>query len=331
MFRTLGIVSTVAVLSACQTTGSNVSVSQAPTEASVSSTLIMKDVRPRSVTHPRYWNDDMPHNSPWSFNVTNKVEPRAGKLSQRFELREGDCTVHPRLAQTGHDPNWGCFNDRERAEIWGKEYKPGREMFIGFSIMANNENKVMSRGHCTSVFQIKQMEHNVYQGNLAPISGIYASSPEEEKKYGGQYVGSHSYMNGVVCGNKVGLKFQRTGSTTKNKYKGWVKDEVVWITTLDNIKGEWIDIVIRQDTRGHRNEQSEVEVFINGKSVVTKTNLTSFFFPDVYVFKYGPYRGYMKANNGPNYKSATQVFYYDEIRFGNNYQSVAPDSNRAID
>lgn len=319
------------LLVGCQATNENISVKMVDGKSdNQNHALIMRDVRPRSETHPRSWNDDMPV-SEWSFNVTNKVKPRAGKLSQRFELRNGDCTVHPRLSRTGHDPNWGCYNDRERAEIWGKEYKPGREMFIGFSIMANSENNIMPRNHCTSVFQIKQMEHDVYQGNLAPKSGIYASSAEQAERVGGNYIGGHSYMNGFVCGNKVGLRFKRTGSAKKDKYDGWSRDEDVHVTTLDKINGEWVDVVIRHDTRGYRNEVSEVEIFLNGKSVAKKTNLTQFFFPDVYIFKYGLYRSYMKANNGPNYKSVTQVLYFDEIRFGGSYAAVEPDTNRAID
>lgn len=252
------------------------------------------------------WDDNLPQNG-WSFVLTDTTA-RSGKLSQRFELRNGDCTVQP---QPRHDPNWGCYNDRERAEVMGHSWRPGKDKWIGFSVKLTDEWKetLSWTNHCTSIFQIKQTE-DVYQGNL-----------------GMEYVGSHAVVHGVICGSTFGLRIMRTGYND-NKFDGWMKTEDVWLGNINSIKDKWNDVALRWNTKNYRKNESSLEIYLNGNKVGKWKNITSKFFPREYTFKYGPYRGGMKKQG---VKSVTQVIYFDEIRYGRSFESVDPKGKKAID
>ena len=116
-----------------------------------------------------------------------------------------------------------------------------------------------------------------------------------------------------------------------SKYNGWERTERIDFGNIDNISGSWNDIVMRWDTSDYRNGNSKLEFYMNGKKVGEWENITNNFFPDIYTFKYGMYRSYMKANNGPNFKVGTQVVYFDEVRVGRSFDAVNPATNRAID
>lgn len=252
------------------------------------------------------WNDDIPPNE-WSFNMTDTTA-RSGELSQRIELRNGDCKVRP---QPRHDPNWGCYNDRERAEVKGYQWKPGKDQWIGFSIKITDEwQKTQGwNDHCTSIFQIKQTE-KVYQGNLGP-----------------GYIGSHAVVHGVVCGSNFGLEIKRTGFE-ENKFNGWNKSEFVWFGNINNIKNKWNDIALRWNTKGYKSNKSSLEIYLNGHSAGSWKNITTNFFPEDYTFKYGLYRGFMKQHG---VTTKTQVIYFDEIRYGKSFDSVNPIGKKALD
>ena len=315
------------IVAGCQSTN-GVTIGSNPQNSEP--TTIMKDTRPRGLGRIDYgpWNQDMPA-SGWSFNVTNVVEPRSGKLSQRFELRNGDCTVVPPPGAS-HAADWGCKFDRERAEVQHTAWEPGKNMWIGFSVMVPNEWTPARNNHCTSIFQIKQTERDVYQGDLTPKSGVYATSQKQVDKYGGQYVGAHQVMSGQICGEKFGVTVKYSGYED-TKYNGWSRDENVMYGSINSIRNEWNDVVLNWDTRGYRNGNSKLTIYFNGEPVGVWENMTGKFFPDFYTFKYGPYRGYMKANNGPNFKIGTQVIYFDEVRTGRSFDAVNPATNRALD
>ena len=327
MFRLLLVMFVGLIVAGCQTNNEMTTITDAE---STKPTIIMKDTRPpglRQIIHGP-WNQDMPA-SPWTFNVTNTIPARSGELSQRFELRDGDCTVVP-PAGASHPADWGCHYDRERAEIQHTAWRPGKDMWIGFSIRVDDDWTVAKNNHCTSIFQIKQTEQNVYQGKLTPKNGFFATSQAEVDKYGGHYVGGPQVMSGVICGNKFGVQVKYTGFKD-SKYNGWSRDRSSYYGSINNIKNEWNDIIMRWDTSGYRNGKSKLELYFNGQLVGEWENVTSNFFPDFYTFKYGPYRGYMKANNGPNFKVGTQVVYYDEVRTGRSFDAVNPATNRALD
>ena len=333
MLKKLSILGTVVLLSACQSTqstGSPVTESPRLSSNSVENSVYMKDTRPRGLGSRDWgqWNDDMPENA-WAFNLTNIVPARNGELSQRFELRNGDCTVR-RIPGSNHPHDWGCNYDRERAEVMHTQWRPGREKWIGFSVRVDDDWTEAERGHCTSIFQIKQTESKVYQGKVTPKHGKFAQSQEEVERFGGHYVGGPQVMSGVICGNKFGVQVKYTGFKD-SKYNGWSRDRTSFYGTINNIKNQWNDVVMRWDTSDYRNDKSILELYLNGKRVGQWENVTSKFFPDLYTFKYGPYRGYMKANNGPNFKIGTQVIYYDEVRTGRSFDAVNPATNRALD
>jgi hypothetical protein len=317
MLKTIGTLGSVVLLTACQTTvdgGSNthqLSPNQTPQ-------IIMKDVRPKS-TQARHdkWNQDMP-TSPWVYNLTNIVPARSGELSQRFELRNGDCTTNQPPGDS-HPNDWGCHNQRERAEIWGKIWTPGRDQWIGLSVMVGDDWKKTQKNHCTSVFQIKQMEDNVYQGNKPGTkSGDFS---------GGHYIGGHAVMHGQICGDKFGVAIKRTGFKD-NKYNGWEKTQNISFGKIAEIQKGWNDIQLRWDTRDYRNGNSKLELYFNGKKKAELKNITSNFFPDTYIFKYGMYRSYMDQWG---VTTGTQVMYYDEIRYGNSLNAVNPQNKTAMD
>ena len=331
MFKKLSIISSAALLSACQTTADISSVQSTDYRVSSSNTEIMKDTQPRGLGSRQWgqWNDDMPEND-WAFNLTNIVPARSGELSQRFELRNGDCTVK-RIPGNNHPYDWGCNNDRERAEIAHTQWRPGRDMWIGFSVRVDDEWTKANRGHCSHIFQIKQTENNVYQGNLTPKNGKLATSQQEvDMGLGGHYVGLHAVMMGQICGGKFGIRLSRTGFED-SKYNGWERTEHITYGNIDSIRGKWNDVVMRWNTSDYRNGNSTLEVYMNGKLAGKWENITSDFFPDTYTFKYGIYRGHMKTNNGPNFKIGTQVIYFDEVRTGRSFDAVNPENKKSID
>ena len=318
MLKKLSILGTVALLSACQTTGEPVTESPRVSSSNVENSVYMKDTQPRGLGSRRWgtWNQDMP-TSPWVYNLTNIVPARSGELSQRFELRNGDCTTNPAPGDN-HPNDWGCHNDRERAEIMHTQWRPGQDKWIGFSVRVDDDWTKAQRNHCTHIFQIKQYEDGVRQGKL----------PENDN--GGHYVGRHAVMMGQICGGKFGIRLSWT-DFEDSKFNGWEHTEHIMFGNIDNINGEWNDIVMRWDTSDYRNGNSKLEFYLNGKKAGEWENITSKFFPSTYAFKYGIYRGNMKKNNGPNFKIGTQVLYFDEIRTGRSFDAVNPATNRTID
>ena len=319
MLKKLSILGTVALLSACQTTVTPVTESPRVSSNNVENSVYMKDTRPRGLGTREWgtWNQDMP-TSPWVYNLTNVVPARNGELSQRFELRNGDCTTNQPPCDS-HPNDWGCYNHRERAEVQHTQWRPGQDKWIGFSVRVDDDWTKSQRGHCTSIFQIKQTENNVYQGNKPGTkSGDYS---------GGHYIGGHAVMHGSICGDRVGITIKHSGYTD-SKFNGWSKDENVTFANLSGIRNQWTDIVIHWDTSGYRNDESTLKIYLNGKLAGKWENITNNFFPDLYTFKYGPYRGYMKQHG---VTSSTQVIYFDEVRTGRSFDAVNPADNRAMD
>ena len=109
MLKKLSILGTVALLSACQTTGQAVSESPRVSSNNVENSVYMKDTRPRGLGSREWgtWNQDMP-TSPWVYNLTNIVPARNGELSQRFELRNGDCTTNQPPGDS-HPNDWAVI------------------------------------------------------------------------------------------------------------------------------------------------------------------------------------------------------------------------------
>ncbi len=86
---------------------------------------------------------------PWSYHVVSDPEPvRAGKESERFELRHGDC---------GGDAMWNdCITDRGRTEriVLGNYDRIGQESWYGFSIYLSEDFEDIDPSS-THIFQWK--------------------------------------------------------------------------------------------------------------------------------------------------------------------------------
>jgi len=320
MIRLLVVILIGLAVTSCQTTTNNpISERAGSSVDNINSKIIMKDTRPRGLGSREggVWNQDMP-TSPWVYNLTNVVPARSGELSQRFELRNGDCTTNQPPGDS-HSNDWGCYNQRERAEVQHTQWRPGQDKWIGFSLRVDDEWTKSQRDHCTSIFQIKQTENNVRQGNRPETkSGDFS---------GGHYIGGHAVMHGQICGDKIGVAIKRTGFKD-SKFNGWERTENIHMERLSNIEGDWTDIMMRWDTSDYRNGNSKLEIYVNGKKAGEWANITSNFFPDLYTFKYGMYRSYMTQWN---VTSDTQVIYYDEVRVGRSFDAVNPATNSALD
>lgn len=318
MLRKLTLVGVAALVTACQSTTAQMPVTQTPDISNAKGQLVMKDTRPSGLGSLNWgrWNQDMPENS-WAFNVTN-ADARSGTMSQRFELRNGDCTVM-RIPGNSHPHDWGCNHDRERSEVMHTMWRPGADKWIGFSVKVDDDWSKSQRNHCTSIFQIKQHENNVYQGNKpGSKSGNYNQ---------GHYIGGHPVMMGQICGGNFGVAIKWTGFED-NKFNGWEKTQNITMGSVSHIKGGWNDIVMRWDTSDYRNKNSVLEFYVNGQLAGKWENITSDFFPSNYVFKYGLYRSYM---NQWGVTSKTQVIHFDEVRVGRSFDAVNPATNKAID
>ena len=220
---------------------------------------------------------------------------RAGKKSQRFEVRAGDC---------GEDPGWSdCANNRERSEIsikktWGY----GKDVWIGFSVFLPPDFKTSPRVR-TTVGQIHQMGGNRPTGKA---EGLKSFPPMMQMEMIGDkyYMGVH-----ILKGPKENVK-----DVTKD----------FDLISVSQMRGRWTDIAIHFDT-SKGNEL--LEVFVNGKLKGSIRDWINFR-PEEYFLKYGIYRSFVSKHGGP---MPTQILYIDEVKMGNSFEKVSPDEKRPVD
>ncbi len=218
---------------------------------------------------------------------------RLGRVSQRFEVRPGDCS---------NDANWSdCDNDRERSEFSvDYSWQYGNDIWIGYSIFLPSDFETSNRVR-TTVGQIHQAG-----GPTGEAGGLRSFPPmmQMEMRRNQYYMGVHIL----------------TGSA----------DNVYDITRdfnlieVSQMRGRWTDIVIHFDTS---NESELLEVFVNGEKKASIADWINFK-PGGYYFKYGIYRSFVTRHGGP---MPTQVLYIDEVRLGKSLESVSPDENRPVD
>ena len=263
---------------------------------------------------------DTPKN-PWAHRFTSKVA-RAGTYSQRIELRSGDCTQHD-FGRNRTD-KFGCRTQRERSEIIFNEWKPGKNLWIGFSIKFDPDmtpdpvSDWYGLGLCTSLAQIKPYDHGVNQQNFANSDG---------------FVGGASPLFLRVCGKEIWASVNKTSG--KSIYKGDVSTVTYKIGTTQQFKDDWVDIAIHFDDTGYKSQpkQSLLRIFVNGKEEVRLENFRQFF-PDVYSFKYGFYRSHIDerlAEFGNRKKASTLIAYFDEVRVGSSMEEVMPSVDNPVD
>ena len=217
----------------------------------------------------------------WGYSIVSDIV-RAGKDSQRFEVRPGDC---------GEDPGkWSdCDNNRERSEIsLDRKFLPGDNQWIGFSLYIP-EHYQTSNYVATTLGQIHQSGGNRPTGTAAGLKSFPPVLQLEAK--GGYYDACIHILSGP---------------------KNNVRDicELFTLSSISDMLGRWTDIEIHFDTT---DKKSLIEIYVNKERKVLREDFVKFW-PQKYHVKYGIYRSFVSRHDGP---MPTQIVWFDEIKMGN--------------
>ena len=218
---------------------------------------------------------------------------RAGRQSQRFEVRAGDC---------GKNDNWNdCKNDRERSEIsLRKHWQYGTDQWIAFSVYLPSEFQTSSKVRAT-VGQIHQ------EGGPSGKAGGLNSFPP--------------MMQLEMQGSSYYLAVHMISGSAKN-VRDVTKD--INLASISSMRGRWTDIMIHFDTSA---DHQKLEVFVNDQKKAEASNWINFK-PQSYFFKYGIYRSFVSRNKRP---MPTQILYIDEVKMGSSRAKVEVDPKRPVD
>lgn len=225
----------------------------------------------------------------YGYKVVTSPHPiRAGINSIRFELRDGDC---------GSQHNWSdCENDRSRVEIISKkEFLLGENKWFAWSIYIDESYEDVYPTK-TTLGQIVQ-----YEGPSG-IAGGYPSYPPliQFEIVNGNYVLTHHELTG----DKDNIIDQ-----TKN-FK---------LISLSEMKGAWIDFVMHIKFE----KDGLLEFFVNGEHQLIIDKNLMHFEPEKFYFKFGIYNAFVsRYKNKFGKKLPTQIVYFDEVRTGDNRESV---------
>ncbi|WP_432450499.1 heparin lyase I family protein [Aliiroseovarius marinus] len=222
-----------------------------------------------------------------------KGHARAGKRSQRFEVRPGDC---------GRDPGWSdCDNNRERSEVkLKKNIRVGSEWWIGFSIYLPKDFQSSPRVK-TSLGQIHQ------RGGPTGSAGGLPSFPP------------------LLQMDAIGNQWQACVHVLSGSASN-VRDVCAHynLASLNQMRGRWTDVEIHiRATPGN----PLLEVYVNGARKLQSNQFLRFVPKEFYV-KYGIYRSFVSRHGGP---MPTQVAFFDEVRMGKTRDSIAIDGRKPVD
>lgn len=217
---------------------------------------------------------------------------RAGRVSQRFEVRPGDC---------GRSDGWDdCKNNRERSEVSiQKKILPGSARWIGYSIYLP-EDFYSSPRVKTSIGQIHQ------RGGPGGTAGGLPSFPP--------------LLQIDAKGDRVDACLHILSGPRDN-----IRDicRILPLTSVSSMRGSWTDVLIHLDTR----DDGFLEVYLNGKLIAQSHGFIRFR-PQEYYVKYGLYRSFVSRHGGP---MPTQVAIFDEVRLGKDRASVEVMTDRPVD
>ena len=208
-----------------------------------------------------------------------------GKMSQRFEVRHGDCFS---------DRGWSdCKADRKRSEVIADSAKfyPGSDIWISFMIYLPKDFE-------TSYFVNANLGQIHMKGGFNGTAGGLKSFPPllQMNAKGNTYNACYHVLTGNDgkisdrCNNKV-------------------------ITSIESMKGRWNRVTL------HLLAQSKkpiVDIFFNSVHVAHFEQSLSKD-PEYYFLKYGIYRSFVSRHRGP---MPTQVAYYDEVKVGTSKEEV---------
>jgi len=223
---------------------------------------------------------------------------RAGNYSQRFQLLPGACGKD----RVGSD----CERNAERVERIYKKHTAGKTHWYAYSMMLDsNTNWHEAMTSTIALGQVKA--HDVHK----PIWIL--------KMRGGQLYAS-AYFAGKAHG---------TGGDGTTCHS---------LESTANIKGKWLDIVIKADySSKKKTNHSYFQIWFNGELVcdIKDTIVNEHTWKARYrneskdlSFRYGIYNFQTNWVMG---KMPTRVVYYDEMRTGNTLESVQINKNNPVD
>jgi hypothetical protein len=230
----------------------------------------------------------------WGYSIVSDIV-RAGKESQRFEVRPGDC---------GEDPGkWSdCDNNRERSEIsLDRKFLPGDNQWIGFSLYIP-EHYQTSNYVATTLGQIHQSGGNRPTGTAGGFKS-YPPVLQLEAK-GGYYDACIHLLSG-------------SGSDVKDIC------DYFRLSRISDMRGRWTDIEIHLDTT---DKKSLVEIYVNKERKALREDFIEFW-PESFYVKYGIYRSFVSRHGGP---MPTQIVWFDEIKMGNTREEIAINEAKPV-
>jgi len=218
---------------------------------------------------------------------------RAGRYSQRFEVRAGDCAV---IKQ------WNdCATDRERSEITVRSHwRHGDNVWIGWSFRLPPDFQTSDRVR-TTIAQIHQ------RGGPRGQAGGFPSLPPIMQL---ELQGDRFFLRvQILTGSR-----QAVTNTVEEFDLGRVRD----------LRDRWTDVMINFDTGG---KGQLLAVYVDS---LPRAEIRDWImFPgQEYYFKYGIYRSFVSRHGSP---MPTQILWVDEIRIGRDSGAVAIDAKKPLD
>lgn len=230
------------------------------------------------------------NNKNHGFKLVKKPHPvRAGELSQRFELRSGDC---------GEDHRWSdCDNDRSRIEfISNQGFAMGEEKWIAWSIFLDRTFEDVSPTK-TTLGQIPQ-----HDGPSGTAGGFPSTPPLIQFE--------------IMNGDYVLVYHDLTG----NRRNVVDNIKIFKLISLSEMINRWVDVILHIK---FEKKEGFLEVFVNGTKCASIDKNLVRFKPKKFYFKYGIYNAFVSRYEKKFEKSLpTQIVYYDEVRVGNKREDV---------
>ena len=231
----------------------------------------------------------------YAFKVVNKSDGhpvRFGDQSIRFELRHGDCGIHP-----------GGYND---CTIWNKEsghYSERHEL--------GSVDYLPNKGitwHTYSFFipeDFPILNHYYEHISLGQFHGGPNNNPGFKWDLDEQ---TYQLRRRTGCWLKEFIK--KNGEEDSFKCSiGMEENNIKDVISKEDLKGKWHDVVI--NIKWSRKQDGYFKQWINGKLVYHYMGNTSKPKGSTNEFRFGIYRG--ATNKTP--KDSTQIIYYDEIHY----------------
>ncbi|MDB4235158.1 polysaccharide lyase [Sulfitobacter sp.] len=233
----------------------------------------------------------------WGYSKSIDVV-RAGKKSERFEVRHGDCF------QISSDWN-DCTMDRERAELSGnsgKKFSGKSSIWFGWSVYVPKDF-VMSDKMLTFAGQLHRSGGPVFgSGKSKSLPPLFAF---------------------VFAKNSAGLCI-----FNKVKKDGLGCNYIIYTKNVSkDMEGRWNDVQVNFD---NTISGGEISLYVNNKKVGTKKDAVTHK-ASYYYFKYGIYRSGLKNHlSAYGVPLGTQILYFDELRYGDSRESVMVDEGRPL-